>query len=414
MPERIGSRRRCLRLSYALALGVVACLASSALAQGKPKPLIDCEIQSGVNPLPLDVISNQVIRTGATKESASSTAPREAKPKAVAAFEGTVARGLKIVLTAAGSSGTSLIYRWVQIQGAPVELGDSTQPKVAFTVPDNATAMTFLLLVLNREGLDCATVTVPRPLGNASPADPSLRADAGDDQLGLVGRQITLNGIRSEPRGRIGYRWIQVAGPAVAIKIVEGHTYTFVPQVQGIYRFALVVASGSDISEPDLVEVVVGANAKVVIAPPEIINAGIPTSTTAPPSPEAQAKSLLASIEDGPAHAEGLANCFAGVADRMDLYETYAEVFSEMSRRLEAVLPTDSPARPFARAHWNERLFAPLTNRLILGLMPEGLDLARPEGQVAPLSPAQKKRLAELLHGMAAGFRAARTEQKAN
>jgi hypothetical protein len=301
----------------------------------------------------------------------------------------------------------------VQIQGSRVELGNPTRPQVAFTVPDNATSMTFLLIVLNREGLDCATVTVPVPMDVVSPTDPSLRANAGDDQLGFVGRQITLNGIRSEPRGKIGYRWIQVAGPAVPIKIIEGRTYTFVPPVPGLYRFALVVASGSDISEPDLVDVTVCANAKLVESSQPVASAN-PDPATASSSLEDLAKSLLSSIEDGPAHADGLATCFAAVADRMELYHTYAEAFSEMSRRLESVIPADSPSRPFARSYWNEHLFAPLSSRLILGLMPEGLNLARPEGQVAPLSSAQKKRLAELLHGMAAGFRATKIEQKGN
>jgi hypothetical protein len=298
------------------------------------------------------------------------------------------------------------------VRGTPVDLGDATEQKVGFTVPADATAMTFLLIVLNRSGLDSATVTVPRPLGTTSPVDPSLQADAGDDQLGLAGRQITLNGIRSEPRGRIGYRWLQVSGPEVAIKIVEGHTYTFVPQVPGIYRFALVVASGSDISEPDFVAVTVGDSAKMVIAPPSAATTSPPAQSTAPPSPAELARSLLAAIEDGPAHAEGLASCFSGVADRMDLYQSYSEAFSEMSRRLESVLPQDSPSRPNTRAHWNERLFVPLTNRLILGMRPQGLDLALPQGQVAPLTPAQKRRLAELIHGMADGFRTVRAAKK--
>ena len=39
--------------------------------------------------------------------------------------------------------------------------------------------------------------------------------------------------------------------------------------------------------------------------------------------------------------AEPLARVFEDTADRMDLYENYADTFAEMSRRLEPILPDD-------------------------------------------------------------------------
>ena len=235
-----------------------------------------------------------------------------------------------------------------------------------------------------------------------------MKADAGDDQIGLVGRQITLNGIRSEPRGKIGYRWLQIAGPPVAIKIVDANTYTFVPQVQGMYRFALVVAAGSEISEADTVDVMVGSTATVVNGPPPAAAptgpAPVAPAVAEPSLPKVKdvARALLETMDQGPAKGAELARNFEGVADRMDLYASFADAFSEMAKRLETVIPVASPARPA----WDRDLFTPLTNRLVLGLRPEGLDLARPESHAAPMTAAQKKRLASLLREMAAGFRA--------
>ena len=124
--------------------------------------------------------------------------PLPTRPKAVATLAGTPARGLAVTLSGAGSRGAGLTYRWIQTQGTPVEIAEPTGATVRVAIPDDASAMTFLLIVANREGIDCATVSIPRPAASSSPADPSLKADAGDDQLGLVGRQITLNAIRSE------------------------------------------------------------------------------------------------------------------------------------------------------------------------------------------------------------------------
>jgi len=83
----------------------------------------------------------------------------------------------------------------------------------------------------------------PEPTSVPTPAPaPVLRADAGDDQIGLVGRQITLNGGRSGPRGAIGYRWIQLSGPEPTARGQDGYIFTFTPRAAGIYRFALLVA----------------------------------------------------------------------------------------------------------------------------------------------------------------------------
>ena len=179
----------------------------------------------------------------------------------------------------------------------------------------------------------------------------ALRADAGDDQLGIVGRQVTLNGFKSEPRGQIGYRWVQTGGPTVRLKLEDGYIYSFVPTVPGLYRFALVVGSGSRISQPDEVCVTVGSGTRGIVSRNEA------TPAESLPTQEIARAGMLA-LRLGPDVGEPLARTFDDTADRMDLYETYADAFAEMSRRLESVLPAGA-----ARRHSLERTALPASDR---------------------------------------------------
>lgn len=242
------------------------------------------------------------------------------------------------------------------------------------------------------------------------PHDPTLRrtsdclpkANAGDDQIGLVGRRITLNGSLSEPSGQLGYRWIQLGGPQAVSMTQDQYILSFTPQVPGVYRFALLVAVDSAISEPATVDVTVGlpptppiAAAPLVPQPPALI----PPPPTPSPIDEL-ARTALASVAGGSGAAESLSSTFEALADRMDLYKSYADLFSEMSRRLDAFVPRD----PAVRAVWIDRLFIPLTGSLVEQLRVEGLDLTRPGGASAPFSPAQKMKLVELFRSISRGF----------
>jgi hypothetical protein len=240
---------------------------------------------------------------------------------------------------------------------------------------------------------------LPSPRG-ARPGVPSgLQAHAGDDQIGLVDHQITLNGGRSRGEGALGFRWIQVAGPQAVTLVQEGHCLLFTPKKPGAYRFALVVASGNRISEPDWVEVLVGT------MPP----GGLPESHSAgslPPMPvstENLARTALTAVADGTTRAAALAENLQQVAWKVDLYETYGDVLSELSRRLVSCVPSD----PMQRAVWDQKVFHPLSARLVEHLREEGLDLSRSEGSSRPFTMAQKRRLAAELEAIATGFRSA-------
>lgn len=353
-------------------------------------------------------------------EPGEGTSPQSA-PKAVADFEGIPGAGQTIRLNAGRSSGEGLRFRWTQTSGPKAVLADSNVATTELIVPEAAEELGFLLVVANREGIDSTPLKIPVPsarpsagdpanetavdLATLSPTSPAGRltkavsipptADAGDDQIAIVGRQVTLNGGRSEPRGEIGYRWIQVGGPSTRLTIEENHIFSFVPTVPGIYRYALVVASGRAISKPDVVSVTVAA--------PTATAAAVPESSPGAPLPmQTLASKGLTSVKGGVDSAEILSETFDTLADRMDLYQSYSEMFSEMSRRLDQIVPSD----PAWRNLWMERIFTPMTGRLVEALIPEGLDLRRPEAQNAELTAGQRARLAEQFREIAEGFRA--------
>lgn len=350
-------------------------------------------------------------------------------PRAVAKARGTASPGLLVTLDATASAGGALKHKWVQTQGSPVVLDDPESPTPSFRVPETSQPLAFLLMVGNDRGIDSTQVIVPVETGGRSFADSSLRADAGDPQVGFVGRQITLNGIRSEPRGEIGYRWIQVGGPDVGLKIEDGFVFSFVPRVEGKYRFALVVAKGDKISEPSHVTVTVhdpgaaGESAAAVSEPgyghgqgrdaaaraaalaPEPFAAPVAPAAAAPRASRSHtaARAAADDMQLPAGDRRALAETFQWVAAnlREGLLPDYARVMTEMSRQLKTVVPEDADAR----ALWIERFFNPLTEAMVSELAETGLDLRDPAARRAPLDPARIERLAAVFDDFAAGIR---------
>ena len=155
--------------------------------------------------------------------------PTAATPSAKARFEGTAAPGQVVTLQGDDSTGEALQYRWSQTSGPPAILETPLGRSTRLTVPDGADALGFLLVVTNREGTDTARLTVPIERRVAPKRVPTAVADAGDDQIALVNRQVTLNGTLSEPKGRVAFRWVQVGGPPVRLKLEDGPFFSFVP-----------------------------------------------------------------------------------------------------------------------------------------------------------------------------------------
>lgn len=279
--------------------------------------------------------------------------------------------------------------------GAAEQPGAATVPSPLIIAESRTPEATPRLAARVREqvGAGAADEVVGRVRDDAVPR---LVADAGDDQRVIVGRQVTLNGMRSEPRGRVGFRWIQTGGPAVRLKLEDGYIFSFVPEEPGLYRFTLLVAAGGVISGPASVEVWAAPHAGFApTAASGAVATGAPTA--------ALLRSALQLAPDGPRNAAALAELFGRIAQRMELYTNYAEVHQELSRELEAIVPSD----PTRRRVWIETVFQPLSGRLVDAMWAEGLDLRRPEARTAVLTNSRKARLAELFQEMAEGARAA-------
>ncbi len=228
---------------------MVALATTSALGQVAPR-------SSGPADEPTPIASTRSVESIASR---SAKAPTPGAVKAVPKVEGTASPGLQVTLDGTASTGGRVWYRWIQTDGPAATIDDPTASEARFVVPPDAQTLGFVLVVGNASGVDARALKIEVDDPERDGVDRSLKADAGDDQAAKVGRKVVLNGVRSEPRGQIRYRWLQAGGPRVALKGGDGPTATFVPASTGTYRFALVVSSpGGAMSEPATVEVTVG------------------------------------------------------------------------------------------------------------------------------------------------------------
>jgi hypothetical protein len=330
-------------------------------------------------------------RSSGSTNSGSIPAPKVLR--ASARLEGTPSPGLRVTLDGSASSGGRMWYRWLQTQGPKVSIEDATRPEANFTVPADASLLGFVLVVGNATGVDAVSLLVEVDDPDREADSQTLKADAGDDQSSKVGRRVVLNGVRSEPKGNIRYRWIQTSGPKVALRTGEGPTASFIPASSGTYQFALIVATGGGLlSEASTVTVNVGGTVRASVDGPSM-------------AIDELARVSLASIEGGSKYADDLSKAFDLAADGMNSYRTFAEAIAEMTRRLDAVVPRDKERR----AVWIERMFSPLMAKMVAGMKEDGLDLSQPEAQSKPLTKTQRTRLAEQFRYTAAGIRASRT-----
>jgi len=330
----------------------------------------------------------------------------EALPLAVARHEGAAVPGRRVLLKGNQSTGSGLHYRWTQTQGLTVDLDRAGSSEASFIVPEGEAPLGFSLVVGNKLGLSSASLTIPMAstpaTGRGTRRDLALRAITDGDRSGRVGRPVMLDGSKSEPKGRVAYRWIQANGPPVTKKLVDGGVYTFFPPQPGTYQFALVVAGSDQISEPSYHTVEIGPaeSGPTESLPSSAVPVSMRTPTPAPDPTSEMARRALQAIPDGPDRAEELARVFEDVSTRMDVYESYQDAHSEMARRLDQLIPKEEPSR----SEWIARVFNPLTLRMIEAVKVEGLDLARPSAQKSRLKPGARKILADHFHAMADGF----------
>jgi hypothetical protein len=330
------------------------------------------------------------------------TLGREDRPPSVATglrYSGTPTPGARITIGVDGPVDPNTTFHWVQVEGPSVAVDDDTKSRIQLTIPPGAQQIGFLVALKDANGQRTARVTIPiQPSANVDPSAP--RADAGDDQIGLVGRRITLNGSRSTPRGEVALRWFALAGPKVENAIQESSYFSFTPTVPGVYRFGLVAASTNasgeiGIADLDEVLVTVGETASAFGGGAAgAISGGF--STTA-----------LDQMLQGPgsisarATLDQAAGVFEAIAARASLYTSFADLSSEMMRRLDAIIPADQQWRQF----WSQGVFAPLTQHIVSEMLSVSLDLRVPQAQYQGLSALQQDKLQKLFSSYAREFR---------
>lgn len=366
----------------------------AAFAQGTPPPSI----------IPRTEAVASTSAAGATNpgRNALEAVPSTLGPKAIAKVLGAAAPGLRVRLDGSPSSGGQVWYRWVQSAGTRVTLAGADQPVAQFVVPEGADSLGFVLVVGNASGVDARPVDVEVVAADSEGELVPLKADAGADQVANVGHRVVLDGAKSEPRGKIRLRWVQTAGPKPVDLAAHGTTCQFIPEVTGNYQFALL-AIGEDglVSEAAPVAIKVRpAQAGSVVGSPTRPTS-IPTERTAPALDEL-ARSALASIPGSSRLAPDLARAFDAAAERVESAKTYLDAATDLTRRLDVVVPRD----PSRRAEWVARFLKPWNNRMIEIVRDNGLDLEQPGGQTKPLTKSQKSRLAEQFRVTAAGLRA--------
>ena len=319
--------------------------------------------------------------------------------------------GAKMVLDAGHGATEGTRFRWVQIEGPPIDFGDPSRPTIEIIIPSGAEKLGFILVATSAEVVRVIRVNVPLqgdPSRTSWGERPSgkVKADAGDDQVGLIGHRVTLNGSRSKSGDGKNVRWLQVGGPAVLSPQQQGLFFSFVPTSPALYKFLLMVASDGELSEPDEVSVLVGsppatAGAVAQPAPGLIAAPGIPSA----PTPEQILSENLPRLSAGTHLATDVADAMEAISRRATLYESFAVLQSELARRLDVLIPTE----PAQREAWAVGVFGPLTASTTSQLLAAGVDVRLPQGLNNPLTPAQQAKVREHFERLARAFRAAAT-----
>ena len=152
-------------------------------------------------------------------------------------------------------AGNPLTYQWTlgSPSGSAATLSGASTVNPTFTVDVPGTYTATLVVNDGTMSSEPATVTV-----STSYAKPV--ANAGYDQTAMVGSTVTLDGTRSidYDGNSLSYQWAFVSVPTGSSATLAGADTpnpTFVPDVNGDYKIALVVGDGTQQSDPSTVSV---------------------------------------------------------------------------------------------------------------------------------------------------------------
>jgi hypothetical protein len=102
-----------------------------------------------------------------------------------------------------------------------------------------------------------------------------------------------------------------------------------------------------------------------------------------------------------PPALEQIADVFEAVSAKAALYFTFAEITSELSRRLDTVTPGDS----YTRQLWVQAIFVPLTQNIVDEMVTVGVDLRSPQNHYLELTAVHKEKLQRVFNSYAKELR---------
>jgi hypothetical protein len=165
--------------------------------------------------------------------------------------------------TATDSDGSIVSYQWLQTSGTAVTLENATTVNASFTSPalDADETLIFSFTATDDDD-DAATDTVNVVVSNVAEVNTAPIANAGTDQVVLVGNTVSLTGLLSsdEEGETLSYQWSFVEIPSGSDAVLSDGTVvspSFLADKMGTYIAELVVDDGVDSSEVDSVEVTV-------------------------------------------------------------------------------------------------------------------------------------------------------------
>jgi hypothetical protein len=119
-------------------------------------------------------------------------------------------------------------------------------------------------------------------------------------------------------------------------------------------------------------------------------------------TPEQVLSTTLPHLPDSARIAGAVADILEAICERCSLYTSFGELQSEVSRRLDLVIPAD----PSQRSAWIQNVFLPLTSLTANELLGSNIDIRVRAGVEQVLTPAQQERIRSHFQRMAKAFRA--------